>query len=98
MYLGTKDDNYPGLAYIVNPDHPDYTREFKYTFKLPDGITGDMVLLWCNWINANTCLPPGYDKYAFPPNLSPHNAISPGMCSPNNLGEQFGTVQKWNSL
>jgi hypothetical protein len=88
MYGGTRDDNYPERAYIANSDHPDYTGEFKYRFKLPDGVIGDIVLLQWHWISANSCLPPGYDTYNFPPNFSPGN---PGMCSSGNLGEQF-----WN--
>jgi hypothetical protein len=50
-----------------------------------------VVLLQWHWMSANTCLPSEYDKYAFPPNFSPHNAASPGTSSPNNIGEQF-----WN--
>jgi hypothetical protein len=66
--------------------------KFKYTFKLPDDVTGNMVLLQWHWISANSCMSPGYNQYPFPPYFEPNNVLS--VCYGNNLGEQFWNCAK----
>lgn len=34
--------------------------QFKFTYKLPDGIVGDKILIQWRYVTANSCFPPGY--------------------------------------
>jgi len=46
---------YPERAYFAAGD-----ANFKFTYKLPDGLVGDQVLIQWKYITANSCFPPGY--------------------------------------
>ena len=83
------DPNYPERAYIPPPppgtQDPNtgagvngYTWNYRYKFQLPPGLSGDRVLLQWHYVTANSCLPPGYDKYNFPPGWRP----SAPVCGP----------------
>lgn len=60
LYGMPKDDNYPERGYLKRRGIGD---PYKMYFKLPDGVSGDQVLLQYHYITANSCLPPGYREY-----------------------------------
>lgn len=88
-----KDPNFPSRGY-VNPG----ASHTKMRFKLPVGLTGDLVLLQWHWVTGNSCRSAGYDTYPFPSGWNPSNM---GPCpddddlSPIGVGqpEQF-----WNCM
>ena len=88
-----KDPNYPERGYV----NPGASHTFM-RFKLPEGVTGDLVLLQWHWITGNSCRSSGYDDYPYPPGWEPSNM---GPCpegddlSPIGVGapEQF-----WNCM
>ena len=82
IYNAPKDTNYPERAYI-----PESGNDFTHTFKLPANLSGDLVLIQWVYVTANSCLPPGYHDYPFPPGFPTRSA---GNCG-SSLGEQF-----WN--
>jgi len=55
LYGGPTDPTYPERAYFANDKS-----EFKFTYKLPEGLYGDNVLIQWRYITANSCFPPGY--------------------------------------
>ena len=73
------DPNYPDRAYI--PPAPPGTQaangsgrwDYQYRFQLPAGLSGDRVLLQWHYMTANSCIPPGYDRYNFPSGWHPGN-------------------------
>jgi len=86
-----KDSNYPNRGY-VNPT----ASHTMMRFKLPEGLTGDLVLLQWRYITGNSCRSPGYDDYNYPPGWNPPNmAACPEVLSPIGVGapEQF-----WNCI
>ena len=50
-----KDPTYPERAYYANDQS-----NFRFTYKLPEGVCGERVLLQWRYISANSCFPPGY--------------------------------------
>ena len=54
-----KDPTYPERAYYSNDQS-----EFKFTYKLPEGVCGEKVLLQWRYITANSCFPRGYKNTA----------------------------------
>lgn len=52
---GPVDSDYPERAYIAAGED-----QFKFTYKLPDGLIGDKVLIQWKYVTANGCFPPGY--------------------------------------
>ena len=77
-----KDTNYPERAYI-----PTTGTDYTHTFKLPEDLHGNLVLIQWVYVTANSCLPPGYRDYPFPPGQGPPSGSDCG----SSLGEQF-----WN--
>lgn len=59
LYNGPTDSTYPERAYFANDQS-----EFKYTYKLPEGVCGEKVLVQWRYITANSCFPPGYKNTA----------------------------------
>lgn len=57
----------------ADPDYPERgmyaggqggpTKSFSFLYQLPEGISGEKVLLQWKYATANSCSPPGYDKY-----------------------------------
>ena len=82
IYNAPKDTNYPERAYI-----PETGSDFTHTFKLPADLSGNLVLIQWVYVTANSCLPPGYRDYPFPPGFPSPNGSDCG----SSLGEQF-----WN--
>ena len=56
-----KDEAYPERAYIYGGNQSDKVN-MEYKFKLPDGLSGDKVLLQFFWYTG-FCRYPGYDEY-----------------------------------
>ena len=78
--------NHPERAYLppANPPnvpgsgaHPQWSSggrwSYRYRFQLPQGLSGDLVLLQWHYITANSCLPPGYNTYSWPAGWNPGN-------------------------
>ena len=59
LSFSRKDPTYPERAYFANDQS-----EFKYTYKLPEGVCGEKVLVQWRYITANSCFPPGYKNTA----------------------------------
>lgn len=55
LYGGPTDSTYPERAYFKNDAY-----DFKFTYKLPEGVCGEKVLIQWRYITANSCFPPGY--------------------------------------
>lgn len=72
LYGAPKDINYPTRAYIAPPSRTinDNTgvagQFFRYRFKLPSNLSGNLVLLQWHYLTANSCKYPGYTNYSFP--------------------------------
>jgi len=56
-----KDPNYPERGYVNFS-----AQRTRMRFKLPQGLTGDLVLLQWHWVTGNSCRSAGYDEYPFP--------------------------------
>jgi len=61
-----KDPNYPERGY-VNPG----ASQTKMRFKLPEGLTGDLILLQWHWVTGNSCRSAGYQNYPYPAGWAP---------------------------
>jgi len=55
LHGGPTDPTYPERAYFKND-----ADQFKFTYKLPEGVCGEKVLIQWRYITANSCFPPGY--------------------------------------
>jgi hypothetical protein len=77
LYGAPFDTNYPERAYVapstiemrVNSDIEEFKDAmlFKYTLKLPPGLSGELVLLQWYYVASNTgCIHEGYEEYDFP--------------------------------
>jgi len=66
-----KDGNYPERGY-VNP----FDMKTRMKFKLPPGLTGDLVLLQWHWVTGNSCRSVGYEDYSWPSGWEP-DGMSP---------------------
>jgi len=102
LYGAPKDSNFPERAYVAPLSHPLAVTDnsgvsgmkFSHKFKLPDNVTGNLVLLQWHWLTANSCVHEGYAEYPFPSNT--WRADNLGICDPippdgNGVPEQF-----WN--
>lgn len=68
-----KDPSYPSRAYIHGLTSMTLG-EFKYKYKLPDNLIGELVLIQWYYITGNTCTDEGYADYPFPVGFTPYNA------------------------
>jgi len=98
------DPNYPDRAYFppANPPnapngaHPQFATggrwSYRYKFQLPQGLSGNLVLLQWHYIASNSCLPPGYNTYNWPAGWNPGNL---GACVdiPLHGSDSSGMVQ-----
>jgi len=86
------DTNYSHRAYLppfTGADYPGPPRNYWYKFRLPPGLSGDLVLLQWHYVTSNSCAPPGYSWDTYPgqvmgqcPNPLPSNVLD----SPNSPG------------
>lgn len=91
LYGSRPDPNYPNRAYIPRADAPFIQKEwsndlqkdiykFSHRFRLPQGLSGDLVLIQWHYITGNSCLPDnGYRSYNFPQGFEPNRQL--GMCT-----------------
>jgi len=93
LYGSRPDPNYPNRAYIPRADarfiqKDSHGYKFSHRFRLPQGLSGDLVLLQWHYITGNACLPDnGYLTYNFPEGFRPNLQL--GVCSsipPNGRG------------
>lgn len=73
LYGAPKDAAYPNRAYIAPPaiatddtSGPVSGKYYKFIFKLPANLAGDLVLLQWYYVTANSCKLDGYTNYPFP--------------------------------
>lgn len=69
LYGAPKDTNYPYRAYIAPPAYSktDSVGTFyRFQFKLPDNLSGNLVLLQWHYLTANSCTYAGYSTYPYP--------------------------------
>jgi len=88
-----KDNNFPHRGY-VNPG----ASHTRMRFKLPDGLTGNLVLLQWHWVTGNSCRSAGYDDYPFPAGWAPSNM---GPCPADEDLDPIGVGQPeqfWNCM
>jgi hypothetical protein len=89
-YGANFDPNYPERAYIPNAAAGN---TFSYKYKLPAGLTGNLVLLQWHYVMANSCIPEGYYEYNWPVGTywSGPNPLNMATCGPLPLdGEWIG--------
>ena len=85
LYGSLPDPNYPDRAYIprvdsgiIQKDNSDHYK-LSHRFKLPEGLSGDLVLLQWHYITGNSCLADdGYLNYDFPAGFEPKLQL--GVC------------------
>jgi Lytic polysaccharide mono-oxygenase, cellulose-degrading len=75
LYGAPKDATYPNRAYIaptgiatVDNSGPVPGQFYRFVLKLPDTLSGDLVLLQWYYVTANSCKLDGYTNYPFPAN------------------------------
>jgi hypothetical protein len=85
LYVSLPDPDYPDRAYIPRADAPFIQKDnggdykFSHRFRLPAGLSGELVLLQWHYITGNSCLADeGYLNYNFPAGFE-HNAQL-GVC------------------
>ena len=77
LYDAPVDTNHPERAYVAPAHHPrkvtstkpgfDRAMLFEFTMRLPEGVTGDLVLLQWYYVAGNSgCAHEGYDEYPWP--------------------------------
>jgi hypothetical protein len=69
LYGAPKDTNYPYRAYIAPPAYSktDSVGTFyRFQLKLPDNLSGNLVLLQWHYLTANSCTYAGYSTYPYP--------------------------------
>eukprot|EP00574_Skeletonema_japonicum_P013050 CAMPEP_0201715482 /NCGR_PEP_ID=MMETSP0593-20130828/1662_1 /ASSEMBLY_ACC=CAM_ASM_000672 /TAXON_ID=267983 /ORGANISM="Skeletonema japonicum, Strain CCMP2506" /LENGTH=407 /DNA_ID=CAMNT_0048204997 /DNA_START=66 /DNA_END=1286 /DNA_ORIENTATION=- len=101
LYGSLPDSNYPSRAYIPRADSALIQKDnggdymFSHRFRLPEALSGELVLLQWHYITANSCMSDdGYLNYDFPAGFEPNFQV--GVCEfipPDGRGvpEQF-----WN--
>ena len=99
FYNASADPLYPGRAYIPRSEYSTQKTSsnsylFRHTFKLPNGLKGELVLLQWYYLTGNSCLPAGYNTYAWPEGFNPGSQLPAcDLIPPDGRGipEQF-----WN--
>jgi hypothetical protein len=72
LYGAPKDANYPYHTYIapretaLNDNTGLAGKLYHFRLKLPDSLSGDLVLLQWHYLTANSCIFPDYSSYPFP--------------------------------
>ena len=86
LYGSLPDPNYPNRAYIPRADsaiiQKDNSGDYKFShrFKLPEGLSGELVLLQWHYLTANSCMADeGYLNYNFPAGFEPNLQL--GVCN-----------------
>jgi hypothetical protein len=109
LYGSRPDPNYPHRAYIPRADAPFIQKDgrqgykFSHRFRLPQGLSGDLVLIQWHYVTANSCLADnGYRNYKFPQGFEPNLAlatctsISPsGGLATSSSPEQVSSIEQY---
>ena len=74
-----KDPNYPVRAYIQGLTSMTLG-EFRYRYKLPDNLTGELVLIQWYYVTGNTCTDEGYADYTWPLGFTQYNPQTTPTC------------------
>jgi len=56
VYGGPQDPNFPQRGYLGSGT----PQTFRFRYKLPQGVSGDRVMMQWRYVTANSCAPPGY--------------------------------------
>lgn len=83
LYGAPKDPNYPYRAYIAPANYAKRDSVgllYSFRLKLPNNLSGDLVLLQWHYLTTNSCTYPGYSKYPFPDKWG-NAQSSVGLCS-----------------
>jgi len=101
LYGAPVDTNHPERGYIAPTSHPGIQMDnsgvhgylFTHKYRLPSGLTGDLILLQWKYYTANSCKMEGYDDYPFPDSSWNPTVELCGNISPdgNSTPERF-----WN--
>lgn len=89
LYSMPKDESYPERGYYYGRENFN-NNEFSMKFRLPQGLSGEEVLLQWLYVTANTCSPDGYAEYyqKFPQEWwNPHRST----CTPEQFPPAFFT-------
>jgi hypothetical protein len=86
LYGSHPDPAYPDRVYIprvdftfIQKDHNGIDYLFSHRYRLPKGLSGDLVLLQWHYITANSCYADqGYLNYDFPAGFEP--SYQAGLC------------------
>lgn len=84
LYGSLPDSDYPNRAYIPRKEFSDLDEAqggyvYRHRYRLPEGLSGDLVLLQWHYITGNSCLADdGYLNYDFPVGFEPKLQL--GVC------------------
>ena len=85
LYGSLPDPDYPNRAYIPRADASFIQKDggghykFSHRFKLPAGLSGELVLIQWHYITGNSCVADeGYLNYNFPAGFEPNSQL--GIC------------------
>jgi hypothetical protein len=91
-----KDPNFPSRAYIHGLTSMTLG-EFRYKYKLPDDLVGELVLIQWYYVTGNTCTDEGYANYPFPTGFTPYNTGSSTTCPLPITGDGSEAPERfWN--
>jgi chitinase len=100
LYGAPKDPNYPNRAYIAPATRVETKtvglsgNYYRFKMKLPNNLTGDLVLLQWHYLTANSCSFEGYDAYPFPTSWG--NMGSLAVCQDISADGNGSPEQFWN--
>ncbi|KAK1734442.1 lytic polysaccharide monooxygenase [Skeletonema marinoi] len=101
LYGSLPDPNYPNRAYIPRADsaiiQKDNSGDYKFShrFKLPEGLSGELVLLQWHYLTGNSCMADeGYLNYNFPAGFEPNLQL--GVCNSIPSDGRGVPEQFWN--
>jgi len=101
LYGSLPDPYYPNRAYIPKSDAPFIQKDgndnykFSHRFRLPEGLSGELVLLQWHYITANSCMADeGYLNYNFPAGFEPKYEV--GVCNSIPSDGRGVPEQFWN--
>ena len=103
LYGAPIDTQYPKRAYIAPATHAHWTNgapgeqpvvgaEYNMKFKLPDGVSGNVVLLQWYYLTANSCKHEGYANYNFPEEWGSDVTLYPGLSDCGDIPEDGNGV------
>ena len=103
LYGAPIDEQYPERAYIAPASVVQYTQategvqpvvgaQYKMKFKLPEGVSGNVVLLQWYYLTANSCKHEGYENYNFPEEWGNDVTLYPGLSDCGDIPEDGNGV------